>query len=293
MAGRIDESFLDYLRVEKGLSPNTLIAYRNDLEKLSRFADENGRSLLSIERDDLKKFIQHLHESGLEARSIARALVTVRSLYKFLVLDGHLNRDPSANLDTPKSWQSLPKFLISEEVDRLLDTPDVATDLGLRDKAMLEVLYATGLRVSELVALKLSDLNLDMGFLLTLGKGSKERTVPLGQSAINWTKKYLTVRSRLLGKKSSSHLFINAKGQPLSRQSFWKLIVGYGEKAGIGHITPHLLRHSFATHLLENGADLRSVQMMLGHSDISTTQIYTHITNERLREVYKKFHPRA
>jgi integrase/recombinase XerD len=293
MAGRIEESFLDYLRVEKGLSQNTLIAYRNDLEKLSRFADECGKNLLSVERDDLKSFIQHLHKSGIEARSIARALVTVRSLYKFLVLDGHLNRDPSANLETPKSWQSLPKFLLSEEVDRLLDSPVLSTDLGLRDKAMLEVLYATGLRVSELVTLKISDLNLDLGFLLTLGKGSKERTVPLGQSAINYVRKYLTARTRILGGKASSYLFVNAKGLPLSRQVFWKLIVAYGEKAGIGHITPHLLRHSFATHLLENGADLRSVQMMLGHSDISTTQIYTHITNERLREVYKKYHPRA
>ena len=293
MAGRIEESFLDYLRVEKGLSQNTLIAYRSDLEKLSRFADEHGKDLLSVEREDLKSFIQHLHKAGLEARSIARALVTVRSLYKFLVLDGHLKRDPSANLESPKSWQSLPKFLLSEEVDRLLDSPDVSTDLGLRDKAMLEVLYATGLRVSELVTLKISDLNLDLGFLLTLGKGSKERTVPLGQSAINWVRKYLTARTRILNGKTSSYLFVTAKGQPLTRQVFWKLIVDYGEKAGIGHITPHLLRHSFATHLLENGADLRSVQMMLGHSDISTTQIYTHITNERLREVYKKFHPRA
>ena len=293
MAGRIEESFLDYLRVEKGLSQNTLIAYRNDLEKLSRFADERGKDLLSVEREDLQNYIQQLHKTGLEARSIARALVTVRSLYKFLVLDNHLKRDPSANLESPKSWQSLPKFLVSEEVDRLLGSPDVSTDLGLRDKAMLEVLYATGLRVSELVTLKISDLNLDLGFLLTLGKGSKERTVPLGQSAINWTRKYLTARTRLLSGKASSNLFVNAKGQPLTRQVFWKLIVVYGEKAGIGHITPHLLRHSFATHLLENGADLRSVQMMLGHSDISTTQIYTHITNERLREVYKKFHPRA
>jgi integrase/recombinase XerD len=285
--------FLSYLRVERGLSENSLIAYKNDLEKLAGFAGSLGKDLLSIERDDLAKFIQHLHGLGLEPKSVARALVTVRNLYKFLLLDGYIKRDPSANLETPKSWQSLPKFLVPEEVDRLLDSPDVSTDEGLRDKAMLEVLYATGLRVSELVSLKMSDLNLDLGFLVTLGKGSKERTVPLGQSAVNWTKKYLAARPRLLGRQNSSYLFVTPKGQPVTRQSFWKTIVSYGEKARLGHITPHLLRHSFATHLLENGADLRSVQMMLGHSDISTTQIYTHVTNERLREIYKKFHPRA
>jgi integrase/recombinase XerD len=293
LAQDIRSSFINDPRVEKGLSHNTLAAYGNDLEKLTKFAEERGKDLRSLERDDLTGFMRHLNERGLEPRSIARALVTVRSLYKYLLLDGHLKRDPSANLESPKSWQSLPKFLISEEVERLLQSPDLSTDMGVRDKAMIEVLYATGVRVSELVSLRLSDVNLDLGVLITLGKGSKERTVPMGQSAIKWTRRYLAVRQKLLNKKDSQYLFVTSKGQPLTRQAFWKLIVSYGEKANIGHITPHLLRHSFATHLLENGADLRSVQMMLGHSDISTTQIYTHITNERLKEIYKKFHPRA
>jgi integrase/recombinase XerD len=289
----LEPRFLSYLRVEKGLSQNTLLAYQNDLEKLSRFAKERGKDLLSLERDDVKDFIKHLHESGLEAKSIGRTLVTVRNLYKFLLLDGFLKRDPSENIETPKSWQSLPKFLIREEVESLLESPDTSTQTGLRDKAMLEVLYATGVRVSELVALKMNDLNLDLGLLTTLGKGSKERTIPMGKSAIGWIKKYLPIRHQMLGNTTSPYLFINPKGKAISRQGFWKIIVEYGDKARIGHITPHLLRHSFATHLLENGADLRSVQMMLGHSDISTTQIYTHITNERLKEIYKKFHPRA
>jgi integrase/recombinase XerD len=293
MARNYESLFIDYLRVEKGLSPNTVIAYRNDLEKLSRFARSRGKELVSVEREDLIAFIKHLNESGLDAKSISRTLVTVRGLYKFLILDGYLKRDPSANLESPKSWQSLPKFLIPEEVERLLASPDLATEIGIRDKAMLEVLYATGVRVSELVSLRISDLNLDLGIVTTLGKGSKERTVPMGKSAVNWTKRYLSVRPKLLQGKSSPYLFVGSKGQPITRQAFWKTIVTYGEKARIGHITPHLLRHSFATHLLENGADLRSVQMMLGHSDISTTQIYTHITNERLKEIYKKFHPRA
>jgi integrase/recombinase XerD len=289
----LEARFLNYLRVEKGLSSNTVNAYRQDLQKLREFAAKLGKDLLSIERQDTIGFIRSLFESGLGPRSINRILVTVRNLYKFLLLDGYLKRDPSANIDAPRSWQSLPKFLIAEEVERLLQAPDASTDIGIRDKAMLEVLYATGLRVSELVALRESDLNLGAGFLITLGKGSKERTVPMGKSAIAWVSKYIACRRRLLGDKRCPFLFVTAKGTSLSRQAFWKLIVGYGEKARIGHINPHLLRHSFATHLLENGADLRSVQMMLGHSDIGTTQIYTHITNERLKEIYKKFHPRA
>lgn len=293
MARDYESLFLDYLRVEKGLSQNTIIAYRNDLEKLSKFARSRGKELVSVEREDLIAFIKYLNESGLDAKSIGRVLVTVRGLYKFLILDGYLKRDPSANLETPKSWQSLPKFLIPEEVEKLLASPDLTDKIGIRDKAMLEVLYATGLRVTELVSLRVSDLNLDLGIVTTLGKGSKERTVPMGKSAVNWTRRYLSIRPKLLEGKNSPYLFVGSKGQSITRQSFWKIIVTYGEKARIGHITPHLLRHSFATHLLENGADLRSVQMMLGHSDISTTQIYTHITNERLKEVYKKFHPRA
>ncbi len=293
MEDSIERNFLSYLRVERGLSSNTLAAYKTDLEKLRSYASAIGKDLLSIERSDIADFIQALSRSGLEARSISRALVTVRNLYRFLLLDGHLNRDPSTNIQSPRSWQSLPKFLSTEEVNTLLDSPDTSTEIGLRDKAMLEVLYATGLRVSELVSLKVADLNLDFGFLVTLGKGTKERAVPIGQSAVAWIRQYIRVRASLLNGKNTSRLFVGARGEQVTRQAFWKLIVTYGNKARIGHVTPHLLRHSFATHLLENGADLRSVQMMLGHSDISTTQIYTHVTNERLREIFKKFHPRA
>jgi integrase/recombinase XerD len=293
MNKRIEDAYFDYLRVERGLSPNTIIAYQHDLKKLATFADSIKKDYLSLEKDDMLAFIKRLNQLKLDPKSISRVLVTLRSFYKFLVLDGFLKRDPTANLDSPKSWQSLPRFLISEEVERLLASPDLETEIGVRDKAMMEVLYATGLRVSELVTLKLSDVNLDLGLLTTLGKGSKERSVPIGKSAINWTRRYLGVRPALLNGKTSPFLFISQRGKPLTRKAFWSLIVAYGEKARIGHITPHLLRHSFATHLLENGADLRSVQMMLGHSDISTTQIYTHITNERLREIYKRFHPRA
>ncbi len=290
----LEERFFSYLRVERGLSANTLAAYRTDLAKLSRFAGTCGKDLLSMQPEDLAAFLRTLHKSGLNPKSIARILVTVRGLFKFLIQDGHLKVDPTSSLETPKSWQSLPHFLAADEVARLLLSPDLSTDLGLRDKAMLEVLYATGLRVTELVSLAATNLNLDLGFLTVFGKGGKERAVPLGTSAVEWTRKYIAVRSRLLASdKTATALFITESGHALSRQAFWRLIVLYGQRAGIGHITPHLLRHSFATHLLDNGADLRSVQMMLGHSDISTTQIYTHITNERLREIYQKFHPRA
>jgi len=293
MPRNIESEFLNFLRVEKGLSANTLTAYRSDIDKLKRFAASLGKEIQSLDREDLRAFLKRMHGAGLESRSIARILVTARSFYRFLQLDGHLKRDPTANIESPKTWQSLPKFLLPEEVERLLESPDVSTSLGIRDKAMLEVLYATGLRVTELVSLKESDLNLEMGFLITLGKGSKERLVPLGSKAIEWIGSYIAIRPSLLKRSKTTALFVTSRGHPVSRQAFWKLISGYGEKAGIGHITPHLLRHSFATHLLENGADLRSVQLMLGHSDIGTTQIYTHVTNERLREIYRKFHPRA
>jgi integrase/recombinase XerD len=294
MAVILEERFLSYLRVERGLSDNTLSAYTRDLAKLSSFATIRGKDLISLQPDDLTMFLQDLHKRGLNPKSIARTLVAVRGFFKFLLIDGHLKLDPTANLEAPKSWQSLPRFLTSDEVERLLNAPDASTVLGLRDKAMLEVLYATGLRVTELVSLATRSVNLDLGFLTVVGKGGKERAVPLGINAVNWIRKYNLIRPNLLGhEKTTAELFISEGGHSITRQTFWRLVVLYGEKARIGHITPHLLRHSFATHLLENGADLRSVQMMLGHSDISTTQIYTHITNERLREIYLKFHPRA
>ncbi|MEK6324028.1 MAG: site-specific tyrosine recombinase XerD [Acidobacteriota bacterium] len=294
MSALHEEGFLSYLRVERGLSANTLTAYRNDLAKLSRFAKSSGKDLLSLQADDLATFMRSLHNQGLHPKSVARTLVPVRGFYKFLIQDGHLKLDPTANLEAPKAWLSLPRFLADEEIERLLSSPVTSTDLGLRDKAMLEVLYATGLRVSEIVGLAPRNLNLDLGFLTVFGKGDKERAVPLGRSAVEWTRKYLPIRMRLAAQvKATTALFITDNGKPLTRQAFWRIVVSYGQKAGIGHITPHLLRHTFATHLLEHGADLRSVQMMLGHSDISTTQIYTHVTNERLREIYKKFHPRA
>ena len=288
-----EAAFLHYLSVEKGVSANTLSAYKSDLRKLLRFAGLQKKDVIALDRLDLIDFVSNLRQSGLGPRSVARALVTVRSFYHYLVWDGHLRRDPSGNLETPRSTRPLPQFLSTEEVERLLESPDVATNSGVRDKAMLEVLYASGLRVSELVSLRLIDVNLDLGFVNAFGKGSKERTVPLGEPATRWVGKYLAVRNRLLGDRNSPLLFVSDNGLKITRQAFWKRLVFFGQCAKVGHVTPHLIRHSFATHLLENSADLRSVQMMLGHSDISTTEIYTHVTNERLREIYRKYHPRA
>jgi integrase/recombinase XerD len=238
-------------------------------------------------------FIRHLRESGLEPQSLARTLVTVRNLYKFLILDGHIHHDPTVNIETPRSWQTLPKFLTKDEIDRLLEEPDVTTDEGLRDRAMTELLYASGLRVSEMVSLRLSDVNIDAGLVTCLGKGSKERSVPIGSSAVEWIRRYLPARRRILGDSNEERLFVTLRKGPVTRQMYWRRLVDYGDRAKLGRITPHMLRHTFATHLLEHGADLRSVQMMLGHGDISTTQVYTHVTNERLRETFLKFHPRA
>jgi len=287
------EDFLNYLRVERGLSANTLDSYRTDLKKLLAFAQSRDKELVSVERADMTDFLQHLRQMGLDPRSIARILTAVRGFYKFLLLDEIIAYDPTVNIESPKQWQTLPKFLTPEEIEKLLEQPDEKTDIGKRDRAMLEVLYATGLRVSELVSLKMSDVNLELGLVSCLGKGSKERNIPLGRSAIAKVRSYLPARESLLAGNRSPFLFVTSRGGQVTRQAFWKIIVDYGRQAGIGHVSPHMLRHSFATHLLEHGADLRSVQLMLGHSDISTTQIYTHVTNERLREVFQKYHPRA
>jgi integrase/recombinase XerD len=293
MARDLIRDFLGYIRVEKGLSPNTLEAYERDLRKLLSFAASHGRELSTIERTHLLEFMKELRTTGLGPQSIARTMVSVRNFYKFLILDGHMKYDPTVNVESPRSWQTLPKFLTKEEIDMLLAAVDAQSDEGLRDRAMLELLYASGLRVSELVALKLSDVNLDLGLVRCFGKGSKERQVPIGKSAIEWVRRYLPARRRIVGDAAQDRLFVTPKGGAMTRQLFWRRLVAHGARAGLGHVTPHMLRHTFATHLLEHGADLRSVQLMLGHSDISTTQIYTHVTNERLRETLKKFHPRA
>ncbi len=286
--------FLTYLRVEKGLSSNTLEAYRNDLTKLNIFVRNKEKDLLSVERSDLVQLLVYLKgEMKMSDATLARTFSVVRSFYKFLLAEGFLNRDPASLIEPRKCWQTLPHFLTAEEVEKLLAQPDIDSDVGLRDKAMLEVLYASGLRVSELINLKLSDVDWSKGIISCVGKGSKCRKVPIGRTAINYLKLYCVARQRLLRGSSSNYLFIEAGSAHISRQKFWKLIKGYGRQAQIEYITPHILRHSFATILLGNGADLRSVQIMLGHSNIGTTQIYTHLTNEGLKHAYQRFHPRS
>ena len=287
------KQFLNYLKVEKGLSSNTLEAYRNDLSKLALFAQAQGKDLTSLDRNDLVDLLADRKESGSNDSSISRLTSVIKQFYKFLLAEGYLQRDPASLIESRKTWQTLPRFLTPEDVERLLAQPDVQTPAGLRDKAMLEVLYASGLRVSELIRLRMSDIDLDHGVLTCLGKGTKQRRVPIGKSAIEYLNLYLTIRSKLLQNKSSELLFVEASGGNISRQKFWKLIKEYGRQAKVEYVTPHMLRHSFATVLLKNGADLRSVQLMLGHSDISTTQIYTHVTNETMNDAYKKFHPRS
>ncbi len=292
---RIFLSYLNYLQVERGLSANTLQAYRRDILDFLSFVNDRKLELSEIGKGELSSYLQTLY-SRLSARSVARKIVSLRSFYRYLLLDKHVNEDPTENLDSPRTWRSLPKYLTLPEVDLLLQQPDVTVPLGLRDRTMLEVLYATGLRVTELVRLKAAEVNLEVGFLRTQGKGSKERLVPIGDSALGFIQRYLAgARPQLLRKRlNSPFLFVTRQGKPMSRQYFWMLIVKYGRKAAIDRpLTPHVLRHSFATHLLERGADLRAVQLMLGHADISTTQIYTHVTRERLKQVYDKYHPRS
>ncbi len=289
-------SFLTHVRVEKGLSPNTVSAYRRDLMKFSAFGQKRKLSLETVSRDDLVDFLAGLYRQKLESKSVARHLVSLRNFFRFAQIQELIPADPSINLESPKIRRSLPGYLRLEEVERLLVQPDAKTPFGLRDRAMLEVLYSAGLRVSELVGLRVSDLDTKVGCVRCIGKGDKERIVPIGKKALGMVERYLRdARPKLIGKAASSAtLFVNRRGGALSRVGVWKILSGYGRRAGLRvPLTPHMLRHSFATHLLERGADLRSVQLMLGHADISTTQIYTHVVEERLKQVYKAHHPRA
>jgi integrase/recombinase XerD len=291
-------AFLTHVRVEKGLSANTVTAYRRDLLKFDDFAKKRKITLESVTRDNLVEFLASLYRQKLESRTVARHLVTLRNFFRFAQLQELISADPCQNLESPKIRRSLPGYLRLEEIERLLAQPDDKTPLGLRDRAMLDVLYSTGLRVSELISLRVMDLDTAVGCIRCIGKGDKERIVPIGKKALALVERYLRdARPKLIGKGKqalATTLFINRRGAPLSRVGVWKILSAYGRKAGLrSALTPHMLRHSFATHLLERGADLRSVQLMLGHSDISTTQIYTHVVEERLKQIYKAHHPRA
>jgi integrase/recombinase XerD len=292
---RVLDRYLESLAVERGLSRNTVDAYRNDLSRLGEaLARKGGRDFLVAVAADLSAHLRELQRQGLSPRSSARALSAIRGFYDHLVTSGERADNPAVNLLPPKLWKPLPKVLSEDEVERLLAAPDVATPLGLRDRAMLELLYATGLRVSELVGLTLPQLRLDVGFLIAFGKGNKERVVPVGEQAEHWVGRYLRDVRPDLARGRHLTVFVNKNGARLSRVGFWMLIKKHGLKAAIrAEISPHVLRHSFATHLLEHGADLRAVQTMLGHSDIATTQIYTHIHQQRLKSLYDRFHPRS
>jgi integrase/recombinase XerD len=286
--------YLDYLAVEKGLAKNSLASYRTDLTRFGKWLEEHELELERVERLHIIRYFQALRGTGISARSVARALAAIRGMFRFLAAERHLQNDPTENIENPKLWTTLPKSLQPSEVEALLAAPDRTKPDGLRDAAMLELLYATGLRVSELIHVKIENLVMDAGFLRTFGKGSKERIVPFGDSARDAIVAYMEGGRQHFVKRPDPYLFLSNRGRPMTRQSFWMKIVRYARLAGIGtHISPHVLRHSFATHLLENGADLRSVQLMLGHSDISTTQIYTHVSRARLQRMYEQFHPRA
>jgi integrase/recombinase XerD len=290
------DQFLHYLIVEKGLSQNTIEAYGHGLARF--FEHLRGKKIQAVRdvgRFDVQGFLVALRKKGLNAKSIARDIVAIRSFFRFLIQEGVLETNPVEDLESPKVARRLPEVLSLKEIEQILEEPNQQTPLGMRDRAMLELLYATGMRVSELTRLPTNQVNLEGGYVLLYGKGSKERIVPLGSEAMKWIALYLKRARGILSKgKESPSLFINRSGKPMSRQRFWKNLKHYAQKAGLDkRITPHLLRHSFATHLLERGADLRSVQMMLGHVDISTTQIYTHVTGEKLKKVHKQYHPRG
>jgi len=287
------DQFINYLRIERGLADNTVSSYSRDLTKFSQFLASQDLSPLKVSRDQIEQYIKIIGER-LSARSVARNISAMKTFFRFLVAEGKMESSPARLLETQRALQRLPGVLSQSEVERLLAQPDVVSSRGQRDRAMLESLYATGLRVSELVRLKISDVNMETGYVRTLGKGSKERAVPIGGKAKEAIIHYLADGRLQLSKgKNSPYLFLNPSGRSISRQGFWKIIKKYAVKAGIKKkISPHSIRHSFATHLLGAGADLRSVQAMLGHADISTTQIYTHVKGERLKEVHEKYHPR-
>ena len=285
------KEFLTYIQVEKGLARHTLESYARDLARLQKWATKSGKSVVELTRADLRMWIAQLSREGLAPASVARAVSAARGLFRFLMLDGHIKSHPAEDLDTPQRFAYLPQFLTEDEINELFAAPDIATEEGVRDRALLEVMYAAGLRVSELVTLKQADVDVHAGLVVCHGKGSKERRVPIGKSAIHWLQQYSAVRAGY-GKPLLPQMFVN-RGKPLTRQFAWAMIKRYAAKAGVKDISPHTLRHSFATHLLQRGADSRSVQALLGHSDISTTQIYTHITDLHLRASYDKHHPRS
>lgn len=285
--------FIDALWLESGLSKNTLSAYRSDLNSLAKFIGE--QDLLLISQADIQKFLAFLLAQGIKSSSSARVLSTLRRFYRYQIRESRVSTDPCAQVRSPKQGRPLPKTMSEQQVDDLLSAPDVGASLGLRDRAMLETLYATGLRVSELVELTLLEINCDVGVVRIVGKGNKERLVPLGEQAVEWIERYMGVaRPSLLKLRKCDALFVTARGAGMSRQAFWYLIKKHAASAGITHaLSPHTLRHAFATHLINHGADLRSVQMLLGHADLSTTQIYTHIARERLQTLHAEHHPRG
>ena len=292
MSRDLTKEYLSYLKVEKGLAANSLESYARDLAKLKAWADKNGLDLLSLTRQELREWLIDLGHTKLSENSKRRMISAMRGFYKFLLIDGHLTKNPADNLDSPQKGLYLPKFLNQAEIETLLAQPDVSIETGLRDRAILELMYACGLRVSEAVTLTMKDVDLDSGILTTTGKGSKTRRVPVGSSAVEWLKTYLVVRRRKENVEIQN-LFVTPLGKPLNRQIIYDFVREYAEKCGLKGVSPHTLRHSFATHLIQNRADIRSVQQMLGHSDISTTQIYTHITDAHLKRSYDQFHPRS
>ena len=292
---KLIDSYLNHLRIERRLADHTLESYARDLRKLAQFAAGRGKNIDALDRRELDRFVQKLAGQGLSPRSVSRAVAAVRSFYRFATLERRRPENPADDLQAPRAWRALPKFLSVEDVDRLIRRPDTSTVRGIRDRALIELLYATGLRVSELVQLRVADVDLEVGYLTCTGKGGKQRIVPIGDEAASWVRRYLSsARPALVRTGASPRLFVNARGgRALTRVGFWKILKGYARQMGLGKsLSPHVLRHSFATHLLDRGADLRAIQLMLGHADLSTTQIYTHVHEARLRAVYDRFHPR-